>query len=510
MPNITRGNRLGGLMAYLVGPGRDNQHVDPHLVAGDPAIMAWYDTAVLSHEQALAIGRDLGGPRRAFHVDVPDGHVWHASWALAADEGRLPDEKWAAIAQDIAAGMGFSGADGKAPCRWVAVHHGPSKGGNDHIHFVTSLVREDGTKANVWRDRPRAQALARELEAKYGLVRLEARGAGRGDRGVSRPVLERAQAAGREPETVRLARTVRAAATAAGTEAEFVRRLRRAGLRVDARFAADRADVVSGYSVARPAPAGDGIFYGGGHLAKDLTLPRLREAAGWDRSVEAVGDAVSEWTAAKRGLAPVRPGPELVTPGPELWDAAAAEIGQLQAWLRSVPITDRATWARVAGETAGAFAAWSVAVEGDVPGPLAHAADSLARSAQIRAHEARGARRGPSARGAALLLASIAHGGQGTVAQAVLLRQLSNTARALHDWHGAAGEARRAEEIARMARGELVTIAASLPTPVLAPLERGGGEPTAVAPPARGSVLPADLDRARARSTPARDRGPER
>lgn len=502
MPNITRGDRTGGLMVYLVGTGRGNVHSEPHLVAGDPAIMAWHGTDELDRDAALAIARALDHPRKAFGVDVPGGHVWHCSWSLRAEEGRIPDETWAAIAADVADGMGFSGADGKAPARWVAVHHGPSKGGNDHIHFVAQLVREDGTRASVWNDRPRAQALARDLERKYGLQVLESRDAGRGSAAPQRAELERVERFGLvEPERFTLARTVRAAATASSTEAEFVRRLRRAGLDVDARFAAGRDDVVRGYSVGRPG----GLAFGGGHLGKDLSLPRLREAGGWSATPDEAAEAVAEWTAAKRGRPVVAPGRELVTPGPELWDAVTDEVGRMRDWLRTVPVDDRATWARVAGEVSGALAAWSTAVE-STPGPLASAADSLARSAEVRASTVAGHRRtGPSARGAALLCASVAHGGRGTVAQAVLLRQLSNVARAIHDQHAAAGEARRAAEIAAVARSELVAVAAGLPAPAAAP--------AAPARPVRapGSVLPADLERARTtRTTGARDRGPER
>ena len=410
--------------------------------------------------------------------------------------------------------MGFDGSDGKAPCRWGAVHHGLSKGrgglpGNDHVHVALSLVREDGTRASAWNDRPRAQTVCRELEARWGLEVLESRDAGRGSAAPQRAELERVERFGLvEPERFTLARTVRAAATAAASEAEFVRRLRRAGLDVDARFAAGRGDVVRGYSVNRPG----GLAFGGGHLGKDLSLPRLREAGGWSATPGEAAEAVAEWTAAKRGRPVVAPGRELVTPGPELWDAVTDEVGRMRDWLRTVPVDDRATWARVAGEVSGALAAWSTAVE-STPGPLASAADSLARSAEVRASTVRGHRRtGPSARGAALLCASVAHGGRGTVAQAVLLRQLSNVARAIHDQHAAAGEARRAAEIARVARSELVAVAANLPSPAPRVNSAAPNVPAREMPVrAPGSVLPADLERARTtRTTGARDRGPER
>lgn len=473
MPNITRGEKLTGLLVYLAGPGRANEHTEPHLVAGDVAVMAWHDDAELDHDTAVAIARHVDQPRRVFGVEVPGGSVWHCSLSLRAEEGQLPDETWAAIAHDFVDAMGFSEASGRAACRWVAVRHGLSARGNDHIHLAVSLVREDGTKANVWMDQPRAQRVAGELELAYGLEVLESRQAGRGGRGYQ-PAEQATAARAGAPEVARasLARTVRGCAAAAGDEAEFVRRLRRAGVLARPRYAAGRDDVVLGYSVAlRPGRHGRvgglgerPIWFGGGHLGRDLSLPRLR--ADWPDTPRAAGDAVAEWTAARRNRRPVAPGRELTEPAPGLWREYAAELGDLRARLRTVPIGDQATWARVAKETSGAFAAWSQRVEA-VPGPLAAAADTIAASAQVRAYQADSERRRPqagfpSARGAAMLLASLAHNGNGPVAVAVLLQQLANTVKALHDMHLAAGEARRAADIERMVRTHLAAVSASL------------------------------------------------
>ena len=38
MPNVVRGDRMTGLMTYLVGPGRANEHTHPMVVAGDERI----------------------------------------------------------------------------------------------------------------------------------------------------------------------------------------------------------------------------------------------------------------------------------------------------------------------------------------------------------------------------------------------------------------------------------------------------------------------------------------
>ncbi|MFC3690485.1 relaxase, partial [Aquipuribacter hungaricus] len=268
-----------------------------------------------------------------------------------------------------------------------------------------------------------------------------------------------------------LARMVRGCATAAADEAEFVRRLRRDGLLVRPRYAAGRDDVIAGYSVAlRPPTNGTGeerpVWYGGGHLDRDLTLPRLRQ--GWPDTPISASEAVAEWNAGRRGTRAVAPGRETTEPAPELWQQYSREVAALRERLRAVPVEDRATWAHVAHDTAGAFAAWSVRVE-PVPGPLAATADSLARSAQLRAYEACAggatvtARSSSSFKGAALLLSSIAQGGKGTVAQAVLLRQLANMAKAIHDAHQAAGEAGRAAQIAAAVRTQLRSLEASLP-----------------------------------------------
>lgn len=497
IPNVVRGDRMGGLMVYLTGPGRSNEHTEPHLVAGDPAMMAWHDDAELGRDSALAIARHLDRPRSAFDVDVAGGHVWHCSLSLRAEEGQLTDEKWAGVVQSFVTKMGFDDAEGtKAPTRWVALRHGLSKKGNDHVHLVVNLVREDGTKASIHLDHVRAQKACRELEAEHQLQPLEAAASGRATRGYdpaereadarrrARAGFEAARRAGTESRTwsgldVRsrgalveaqkrtdqprweLARTVRACATASADEAEFVRRMRRHGLLVRARLADGQQGVITGYSVAaRPASGERPIWYGGGHLARDLTLPRLRQE--WPDTLEGASSAAAEWTAARRGRRVATPGREMHEPAPELWRTMSVELDELRERLREVPVDDRETWARVARQTAGAFAAWSKRLEA-APGPLAATADTLARSAELRYERTQPKRAGtPSAAGAALLLASAARGGVGTAAQMVMLRQLANLAKAVHDMHVAAGEARQAAAIAATVRGQLGDVAARL------------------------------------------------
>lgn len=550
MPNVVRGDRMGGLLVYLTGPGRSNEHTEPHLVAGDSAMMAWHDDNELGRDDALVIARHLDRPKRAHGVEVPGGHVWHCSLSLRAEEGRLTDEKWRDVAESFVRKMGFDDAEGtKAPTRWVAVHHGLSGNGNDHVHLVVNLVREDGTKASIHNDHGRAQKACRELESEHGLQRLESVERERAVRGFD-PAEQEADARRRargQFETARregseersweglgkneraelvdaqrsadqprwaLARTVRACATAAGDEGEFVRRLRQHGVLVRARFAEGTQDVITGYSVAAKPEVGERpIWYGGGHLGRDLTLPRLRSE--WPDSAAGAMDAAAEWNAAKRGRRPASPGREMREPDPALWREVGQDLEKLRDQMRAVPIEDRETWARVARQTSGAFAAWSARVE-PTPGPLAATSDALARTAELRRRPVR-PERAPkaSASGAALLLIAASKGGSGAVAQAVILRQLANLAKAVHDMHRADQDARRAAQIERAVRGELASVSARLPTPVLVGADTQAQAAVRVAQqgqsqPVRtpGSPVPNRIEpvRPRTSTTPSKDR----
>ncbi|MEE6289306.1 relaxase/mobilization nuclease domain-containing protein [Georgenia sp. MJ173] len=565
MPNVVRGDRMAGLMTYLVGPGRTNEHTDPHLVAGDPALMAWHDDDELNREAGLAVARHLDRPRTAYDVEVKGGHVWHCSLSLRADEGSLTDEQWGAIAGDFITAMGFDDNEGsKAPCRWAAVRHGVSANGNDHIHIAVNLVREDGTKASIHHDFARAQSATRALEVKYGLEELESVRAERATRGYN-PAEQEAQARARarakherrrakhgenlpawealdgadrqgriaaelrtdQPRYV-LALKVRAAATASESEAEFVRRLRRSGLLVRPRYASGRTDVVTGYTVAQRPEAGERpIWYGGGNLARDLSLPRLRD--GWPDTPTGASEAVAEWNAAKRGKRVTASGREAHEPDPQLWEQHNTELQALVDRLRSVDVHDRDTWATVARQTAGALAAWSNAIE-YTPGDLAAAAEALSRSAQTYRRTVPPTKAGTVAiSGAAMLLASATRGGKGKVAQAAMVRQLLRLTQAVYDASVAAGQLRHAQLLANDTRTRLLRLRDALPQPVHPAPAGSAQQSSALDPQAQqmlermqaghahdatqaASALPTKLqpDQRRTTAKPGADRGPER
>jgi hypothetical protein len=65
------------------------------------------------------------------------------------------------------------------------------------------------------------------------------------------------------------------------------------------------------------------------------------------------------------------------------WTSATARIDQVCQHLATIPASDTTSWSTAAHYAAGIFASLSTRMEA-VPGPLAGAADALARSAQTR------------------------------------------------------------------------------------------------------------------------------
>ena len=314
--------------------------------------------------------------------DEPAGRPHLACVAVDPQADRLiVDDQWAEMAQRVMSALGFE-AEGVQPAAWVAIGHGTSASGNQHIHIAASLVRMDGRQVNIWQDRMKLSRVCAEIEKDYGLTVVEGR-AGKGMPGLSRAELERtAREQWAEPPRITLARLVREVSVASKDEAEFVRRLRGSGALVRPRFEAGGQEAVVGYSVGLRTESGSApIWFGGGKLAKDLTLPHLRQF--WEVSKDDQRAAVAEWSAAKA----VAPGREALRGHPDDWRRAVASVERSLERLRAVPASDLSAWRGAAREAAGVFAAWSRRLEGKVPGPLSATADALAGSAQSRPSE---------------------------------------------------------------------------------------------------------------------------
>ncbi|MFB7464673.1 MULTISPECIES: relaxase/mobilization nuclease domain-containing protein [Streptomyces] len=267
-----RGQRTIGLLYYLYGPGKAEEHVDPHLVASwdhgapDPG-----RDAEVTYKQLQQL---LDQPLTLLAEDErPAKHVWHLSVRNGPTDRTLSDEEWGDVARRMVAAAGIDDPDQGSGCRWVAVRHA-----DDHIHILATLVREDGYRPDLDFDAVRVQAEARRLEQELGLRRLNP-GDGTASKRPTSAERHKAARQGRE-RTAReeLREAVRRAVAGAESEREFFDRLRAAGVLVRTRVAPS-GDLL-GYTVALPGDVnahGEPVFYPGSKLGPDLSLPRIRE-----------------------------------------------------------------------------------------------------------------------------------------------------------------------------------------------------------------------------------------
>jgi len=278
---VLRGRNVHRLLYYLYGPGQANEHTDPHLVAG------FGDPAELEPERRPDGARGfrrltglLEQPLAALAGPGYDQPVWHCAIRAAPEDPMLSDAEWALVAERVMHRTGLDPTSDDLGVRWVAVRHAA-----DHIHIVATLARQDGTRPKTWNDYYRVREACQEAERRLGL-----RSTAPADRTAARRATraETEQAARRgwaEPARVTLRREVCTAAAAAGSEQEFFTRLRAAGVLVRVRHSTVHPGEVTGYAVGMPghtAQDGGVVWYGGGKLAADLILPRLR--ARWVRA----------------------------------------------------------------------------------------------------------------------------------------------------------------------------------------------------------------------------------
>jgi hypothetical protein len=162
---VVRGRNAARLPYYLYGPGRANEHTDPHLVAGfgDPAELEPERRPDGSRDfrrlagllaQPLAVITGSSGPRP----------VWHCSVRASPEDRMLSDAEWARVAAAVMDCTGLARRGDEWGVRWVAVRHAP-----DHVHIVATLARQDGTRAKTWNDFFRVRDACRDAERWFGL-----------------------------------------------------------------------------------------------------------------------------------------------------------------------------------------------------------------------------------------------------------------------------------------------------------------------------------------------------
>ncbi|WP_405534692.1 relaxase/mobilization nuclease domain-containing protein [Streptomyces sp. NBC_00075] len=327
IPSIHKtGSETIGLINYLYGPGTDEVHIDPHLVAAfDPLTPDPGRDPKATYEQLEHL---LDQPVNALPASKrPEKHVWHLSVRAAPEDPILSDEDWAAIARRMVAATGIAPDGDEQACRWAAVRHA-----HDHIHIIATLVRDDGRRPRRHNEARRAQAECRRIEADYGLRRVPP-GDGTAAKRPTSAELHKAEREGRERAArEELRENVRRAVAGAASEEEFFDRLAAAGLLIRKRVAPS-GDLL-GYKVALPDNRNgekEPVFYAGSTLSPDLSLPRIRKRFS--------GDSDS---------------PSLRAPSPESAGPAAARRSTATAAWQALLIIDHGEDSLVAAHIAAA------------------------------------------------------------------------------------------------------------------------------------------------------------
>ncbi|MFD0202628.1 MULTISPECIES: relaxase/mobilization nuclease domain-containing protein [Saccharothrix] len=399
-----RGSNTLGLLRYLFGRGRANEHRDPHIVAAWDA--DWERGGTWGEDGTTAPGRarlaqQLDALMTGHQVALPDGHVYHVILSIPpadvataghppqpevhADaqgergaQRRLPDAVWRELVKSGIAALGLGADDdGKGGCRWVAVHHGLSTAGNDHVHVVVNVVRGDGRVANLHRDFLRWRDWCRRVEDERGWMRTAPAGEGRA-KATSRAELVRAAADGQRTGRDRLRDLVTAEAAEAANEVGFVLGLRGRGVVVAAR---PDTGPVTGYKVALPPTENsEPLWFAGSTLRRDLSLPRLR--ARWTDARPLPADRQQVlW----RDTANQPFGPQDHTGGPT-WKMLRRELDRARAAVEAAagtapaPDLDQRTWHLLVERTADLVA---VVMPHDPHRLLNQVHDQLTRAAQI-------------------------------------------------------------------------------------------------------------------------------
>ncbi|MFI0737109.1 relaxase/mobilization nuclease domain-containing protein [Streptomyces sp. NPDC021100] len=411
VPDVSTGSDTRGLIAYLFGPGRRDEHTDAHIVA------AWDMAGAPDPGRNPAATYTQLAQRLDTHVDLrtrelggkkPPQHVWHCPVRTAPGDRYLTDAEWAEVARRIVHATGIAPEGDEKACRWIAVRHA-----DDHIHIMATTVRADGRRPRTHHDGQRAQAECRKIEIEFGLRRLKS-----GDLTAPRTPTgaERAKAE-RQGQTVTARQWLReqayAVAAAVQTEADYFTVLQSLGIKVKTRLGPETGDVI-GYSLAAPGDtnaADEPVWYGGSKLAPDLSINRLRERLPDQEMADRprhVADPADPWrhttTAIHAACTVLASGDDataqghLAAFGDALYSIASAMTGPHRAELRAAAMAFNrarrsATRADHQAATALRKAAKELAYASNEPGGLAiallFATVHLARAA-AKWHEQRG------------------------------------------------------------------------------------------------------------------------
>ena len=78
---ISKGASGRGLMRYLFGPGKANEHRDQRVIASGVALWA-EEGRTLSAEEIADLGASLDAANDSYGKNPTGGHIWHVSLSL--------------------------------------------------------------------------------------------------------------------------------------------------------------------------------------------------------------------------------------------------------------------------------------------------------------------------------------------------------------------------------------------------------------------------------------------
>ncbi|MDX3866895.1 relaxase/mobilization nuclease domain-containing protein [Streptomyces europaeiscabiei] len=429
VPKIRRGSRTHGLLVYLYGPGKRDEHTDPHLVgswdgfAPDPGRDTSPDPDPKVTLARLAAALDLRVKQAS--TKAPAEHVWHCSVRTDPGDRTLTDDEWNTVARRLVQAVNLAPDGDPDGCRWVAVRHA-----DDHIHILATMVRGDLRRPRMNYDFKKAQAECRRIEQEMDLRQLKP-GDGTGAKTPTSAERFKAERTGR-PETPRetLREAVRQAVAGAAGEAEFFTRLREAGLRVKLRYAPS-GDVL-GYTVALPGDRNrdhEPVWFAGSTLAPDLSYPKIqRRLADGTADTVTMPEAESsrpDWSPSARGR------------------RTATGIAERAAIHLDSDDDDAAAQLVGVGELLDAVAQTSPAASRAELGAAARSFERATRS-HVRAERADTRAIRSAARGIIQAGSALGRGEDGGTT-AMLVSTLVLVALAAARWHSARGHAQQAE-----------------------------------------------------------------
>ncbi|GAA2972472.1 hypothetical protein GCM10010519_04480 [Streptomyces lactacystinicus] len=283
IPDVSRGNGIRPLLAYLYGPGRREEHEDPHLVA------AWdlHGAPDPGRHPRASAGRladrlDQHAQLRAAELGaMPPNRVWHCSVRAAPG------------APSSATSSGPRWPTGSYAPPASSRRRAPAAGGWRCATPSTTSTSPPSPSCppapGMHRDAMRAQAECRAIEAEWGLRRV-----GIGERTstsypTSAEIIKAERHGWSEPSRVWLQRQMQLALSEAADLDGYFAALAERGVIVRVRRGEDAA--ASGYSMARPGDVGAGgqtVHFAAGRLDSAMTLPRVLQHLSTKKSTEGI------------------------------------------------------------------------------------------------------------------------------------------------------------------------------------------------------------------------------